>query len=94
MTKMAAMAINSKHLLKIFFSRTRRPMILKLGMKYQAIELYKVCINHDPGMALTFFLQRGQLRPPMHLNGKNRKMSFNGKKNLLGMSKWTKDLCL
>ena len=24
----------------------------------------------------------------MHLNGKNRKMSFNGK-NLLGMSKWT-----
>ena len=22
-------------------------MILKLGMKHQAIELYKVCINHD-----------------------------------------------
>ena len=37
-------------------------MILKLGMKHQAMELYKVCINHDPGM------------------GKNRKMSFNGKK--------------
>ena len=28
-------------------SRTRRPMILKLGMKKQAKELYKVCINHD-----------------------------------------------
>ena len=38
MTKMAAMAINSKKPLKIF----RRPMILKLGMKQQAIELYKV----------------------------------------------------
>ena len=65
-------------------------MIFKLGMKHQAIELYKVCINHDPGMTLTF-LQQGQLRPPMHLNGKNRKMSFIGK-NLLGMNKWTEDL--
>ena len=38
-------------------------MILKLGMKYQAMELYKVYINHDPGMTLTF-LQQGQLRLP------------------------------
>ena len=30
-------------------------MILKLGMKHQAMELYKVCINHDPGMTFTFF---------------------------------------
>ena len=58
MTKMAAMAINSKKPLKIFFSRTRRPMTLKLGMKHQAMELYKVCINHDPGMTLTFFMAR------------------------------------
>ena len=58
MTKMAAMAINSKILLKIFFSRTRRPMILKLGMKHQAKGLYKVCIKHDPGMTLTFFTAR------------------------------------
>ena len=35
MTKMAAMAINRKKPLKIFFSRTRRPMILKLGVKHQ-----------------------------------------------------------
>ena len=52
------------------FSRTRRPMILKLGMKHQAMELYKVCINHDPGMTLTF-LRQGQLRLPTHLNGEN-----------------------
>ena len=39
MTKMAAMAINSKTHLKIFFSRTRRPKILKLGMKHQGEEL-------------------------------------------------------
>ena len=53
--KMAVMAI------KIFFSRTRRPMILKLGMKHQALKLYIVCINHDPGMTLTFFMARSTL---------------------------------
>ena len=56
MTKMAAMAINSKIPLKIFFSRTRRPMILKLGMKHQGEELYKVYINHDLGMTLNYFM--------------------------------------
>ena len=30
-------------------------MILKLDMKHQGIELYKVCINHDSGMTLTYF---------------------------------------
>ena len=53
MTKMATMAINSKKPLKIFFSSTRRPMI-----KHQAMELFKVYINHDPGMTLTFFMAR------------------------------------
>ena len=53
-------------------------MILKLNMKHQAIELFRVCVNHDPGMTLTF-LRQGQHMSPMHLNGKNRKMSFNGK---------------
>ena len=28
-------------------------MILKLGMKHLGMELYKVYINHDPGMTLT-----------------------------------------
>ena len=56
MTKMTAMAINKKKTLKIFFSRTRRPMILKLGLKHQAIELYKVCINLDPWMTLAYFM--------------------------------------
>ena len=57
-TKIAAMAINSKKLLKIIFSRTRRPMILKLGMKHQAIKLYKVYINRDPWMTLIYFTAR------------------------------------
>ena len=54
MSKMAAMAVNSK----IFFSRTRRPMIMKLGVKHQAMELYKVYINCDPWMTLTYFMAR------------------------------------
>ena len=58
MTTMAAMAINSKKTLKIFLSRNRWPLILKLGMKQQAMELYKVYINHDPGMTLTHFMAR------------------------------------
>ena len=33
-------------------------MILKLGMKHQAMEHYKVYINHDPGMTLTYFTAR------------------------------------
>ena len=31
-------------------------MILKLGMKHQGEDLYKVCINHDLGMTLTYFM--------------------------------------
>ena len=30
-------------------------MILKLDMKHQGLELYKIYINHDPGKTLTYF---------------------------------------
>ena len=33
-------------------------MILKPGMKHEGEELYKVYINHDPGMTLTYFTAR------------------------------------
>ena len=36
----------------------RHGYILKLDMKHRAMELYKVCINHDPGITLTFFTAR------------------------------------
>ena len=59
MTKMAARAINSKQPLKIFFSRIRRPTILKPGMKHQGDELYKVeYINHGPRMTLIYLMAR------------------------------------
>ena len=44
-------------------------MILKLGMKHQGKELYKVYINHDPRMTLTYFTTLSILSLPMHLNG-------------------------
>ena len=69
-TKMAAMTINSKNVKKIFFFRTRRPMILKLGVKHLGMELYKVNINHDPGMNLTYFTARSTVRSHIHWNGK------------------------
>ena len=48
MTKMAAMPIYGKNPLKIFFSNTRRPMTLGLGMKHWECGAYQVCSNDDP----------------------------------------------
>ena len=54
MTKMAAMAINSKNLYKSSLYKSSFSEPESLDMKHQAVELYKVCVNHDPGMTLTF----------------------------------------
>ena len=48
-------------------------MILKLGMKHrgnQGMELFKVCINQDPGMTLTYFTARSTW-VAMYFNGEN-----------------------
>ena len=64
-------------------------MILKLGMKHQAIELYKVYINLDPWVTLTYFMARstsvahafewGKLLK-CHLKGKTCSKLANGLK--------------
>ena len=48
-------------------------MILKLVMKHQAIELYKVYINHVPRLTLNYLMSpvQGQLKPLMRLSGEN-----------------------
>ena len=63
MTKMAAMPIYGKNLLKIFYSRTRRPVTLRLGMKYWGCGAYQVCSNDDPRMTLTYLTSRSSLLP-------------------------------
>ena len=39
------------------FKITKIPMTLKLGMKHQGLELYKVYINDNPWLTLTYFYQ-------------------------------------
>ena len=68
-------------------------MILKLGIKHQAMELYKAYINHDHGMTLTFFTARSTLAAHAFEWGKIGKCHLMAK-NLLEMSKWTEYLCL
>ena len=68
-------------------------MILKLGMKHLGMELYKVYINHDPWMTLTCLTAWSTWVAhafEWEKIGKRYVMA----ENLLGMSKWTEDLCL
>ena len=62
MTKMAAMPIYciGKTLI-IFFSRTGNPIILKFDTLHLGLEIYKVYINGDPGMTLTYLTGRSNL---------------------------------
>ena len=46
---------------EIFFSRTGSPMILRLGMQHRGLKLYKVRINGDSGLTLTYFTARSNL---------------------------------
>ena len=50
-----------KKTLKFFFSGTKRPMTLKLGMQHWVHEYYQVCSNDDPGLILTYFSARSNL---------------------------------
>ena len=77
MTKMAAIPIYGKNLEKIFFSRTRSPMILKHGMWHWGLKLYKVFINDDPGLTLTYFTARSNLVPYAFVWEKGKAMDFS-----------------
>ena len=54
-------AIYGKNPLKIFFSGTKGPMTLGLGMLHQGLGPNKVCSNDDLGLTLTFFTARSNL---------------------------------
>ena len=60
MTKVAAIGKNLK---KNFFSGTKRPMTLNLGMHHQVLKYYQVCSNDDLGMTLTYVTARSNLVP-------------------------------
>ena len=50
------------YMVKIIFSRTGSPMILKLVMQHRGLKLYKVCINGDPGLTILWQGQIWKLR--------------------------------
>ena len=74
---MAAMPIYSKNLKKIFFSRTKRPMTLKLGMQHRVLEYYQVCSNDDHGLTFTYFMARSNLVPYAFVWEKGKTMDFS-----------------
>ena len=61
MTKIAAMPIYGKNPSKIFFSRTKGPMTLWLGMWHWDLRPIIVCSNDDPRLTLTYFTARSNL---------------------------------
>ena len=62
MTKMAT--------LKTFFTGTKRPMTLKLGMQHRVLAYYQVGSNDDRGLTLTYFTRRSNLVPYAFVWGK------------------------
>ena len=53
MTKVAVMPIYGKNPLKVFFSGTKDPVTLGLGMQHWGLGPNKVCSNDDLGLTLT-----------------------------------------
>ena len=61
MTKMATTPIYGKNPLKIFSSRTRRPITSGLGIQHWGCGAYQVCSNDDPRLTLTYLTLRSNL---------------------------------
>ena len=57
-TKMAAMPIYGKNLLKNIFLGTTWQLLMKLCMKHQRPKPFIICANYDPGLTLTYFTAR------------------------------------
>ena len=56
MTKMAAtMTIYGKKPSKILSYRTNSPMIMKLGMEHYVLKFFKIYINDDPELTMSYF---------------------------------------
>ena len=67
-------------------------MILKLKMQHQELKRYKVGINGDPRLTLTYFTAKPNWSP-VHLKGKNCYKVIKWE-NLQQMTRLTEDLCL
>ena len=52
-------------------------MILKLCMQHWGLKLYKVCLNGDPGLTLTYFTARSNLEIQAFLKEKVKTVDFS-----------------
>ena len=52
-------------------------MILKLGMQHRGLKFYKVYINGDPGLTLTYFTTRSNLVFQVFLSEKVKTVDFS-----------------
>ena len=77
MTNMAAMPIYGKNLKKIFFSGIKRPMTLKVGMRYRVLKCYQVYSNDDPVLTLTYFTAMSNLVHYAFVWEKGKTMDFS-----------------
>ena len=62
---------------KMVFSRTKRPMTLKLGMQHRLLEYHQVYSNDDPGLTLTYFMARYHLVPYAFVWEKGKTIEFS-----------------
>ena len=92
MTKMSPTPIYGKNPSKIFFSRTKGPVTLWLGMKHWGLRPIIVYSSDDPRLTMTYFTARSNLVPYAFIWGKTVRKSFNGR-NLQQMTRVTQDLC-
>ena len=63
--------------LKIFYSGTKRPMTLKLGMQHRMLNCYPICSNDDPKLTLTYFTARSNLVSYAFLWEKGKTIDFS-----------------
>ena len=66
-----------KTLKKIFFSGTKHPLTLNVGMQHRVRQYYQVCSNDDPGLTLISFTARSNLVPYAFLWEKGNIMDFS-----------------
>ena len=64
-------------MIKTFFSGTKRPMTLKLGMQHLVLAYYQICSKDDPGLTLNYFMVRSNLVPYAFVWEKGKTMDFS-----------------
>ena len=65
-----------KHL-KIFFSKTKSLVTLKVVTQRRLLEYYLVCSNDDPGLTLTYFTARSNCVPYAFVRKESKTMDFS-----------------